>query len=259
MPGPELLARMDQQLRELGVFVLHAEVSALARDGDTFLARHAGGAIRAERVILATGIVDKQMPLADWVLAVRQGLLRYCPVCDAYEAIGRKIAVIGPPDQAAAKALFMRTYSADVTLLPVDDGGAGGYAVCHGNDLATLQKLASAGVRVTAPIRQLKKAEQAIEATLADGACEAFQVVYPAMGAAARSDLAVQLSAAHTPEGFLTVDAKQRTNVDHLFGIGDVVTDLHQISVAFGHAAVAACALHHSLPPHYAEMPARPG
>jgi thioredoxin reductase (NADPH) len=30
------------------------------------------------------------------------------------------------------------------------------------------------------------------------------------------------------------------------------VTDLHQISVAFGHAAAAACHIHNSLPPRYA-------
>src|SRR5579885_3524372 len=139
MPGPELLARMDQQLRELGVFVMHTEVTALERGREVFHARHTGGEISAERVILATGIVDRQMPLADWVPAVRRGLLRYCPICDAYEAIDRKIAVIGGLDDAAAKALHMRTYSADVTLLPVNADG----------DAAVLRQLAAAGVRVT--------------------------------------------------------------------------------------------------------------
>src|SRR5579862_1380488 len=67
IPGPELLARMEQQLRELGVFALRAEVRALERDDGAFRARHAGGEIRAERVILATGIVDRQMPLDDWM------------------------------------------------------------------------------------------------------------------------------------------------------------------------------------------------
>ncbi|GLH78487.1 hypothetical protein SSBR45G_33960 [Bradyrhizobium sp. SSBR45G] len=75
--------------------------------------------------------------------------------------------------------------------------------------------------------------------------------MYPAMGAEVRSDLAIRMGARHTDEDFLEVDAKQRCGVDGLYGIGDVVTDLHQISVAFGHAAVAACHAHHSLPMHY--------
>ena len=247
IPGPELLARMDQQLRELGVFVLRAEVRALERGEGAFRARHAGGEIRAARVILATGIVDRQMPLDDWVPAVRQGLLRYCPICDGYEAIDRKIAVVGPLDHAVAKALFMRTYSDDVTLLPIEEGG----------ETAALQRLAVASVRLTAPVRRLTKTERAIKAELADGSTEAFEVIYPAMGAQTRSSLALRLGADHTADGFLMVDAKQRSSVEHLFGIGDVVTDLHQISVAFGHAAVAACAVHQSLPARYAGVAAR--
>lgn len=97
-----------------------------------------------------------------------------------------------------------------------------------------------------------KEKRGGIEAVLADGTRERFDVVYPAMGADVRSELAVQLGASHTSDGFLKVDDKQRSNVDHLYGIGDVVTDLHQISVAFGHAAVAACHAHHSLPMRYA-------
>jgi thioredoxin reductase (NADPH) len=35
--------------------------------------------------------------------------------------------------------------------------------------------------------------------------------------------------------------------VDGLYAIGDVVSDLHQISVATGHAAIAATAIHNRL------------
>ena len=75
-----------------------------------------------------------------------------------------------------------------------------------------------------------------------------FDVLYPAMGAKVRSELALGLGADHNEGGFLKVDDRQHTSVENLFGIGDVVTDLHQISVAFGHAAVAACAAHNRLP-----------
>ncbi|CCE08180.1 putative thioredoxin reductase (FAD/NAD binding domain) [Bradyrhizobium sp. STM 3843] len=242
IPGRELLARMQQQVIELGVPVIRGSVSSLERHEVGLLASHAAGAITAQRVILATGIVDKQMPLPEWVDAVRRGELRYCPVCDAFEAIGRRIAVIGPLSHAAGKALFMRSYSADVSLVPIDDA----------NDDALRQKLSDAAVRVTPKLDALRRQGDGIEAVLVDGSCEQFEIVYPAMGAAVRSDLAMQLGASHTPDGFLKVDDKQRSDIDHLYGIGDVVTDLHQISVAFGHAAVAACHAHHSLPMRYA-------
>ena len=72
------------------------------------------------------------------------------------------------------------------------------------------------------------------------------------MGAKVRSQLAVSLGAVHNEAGFLKVDERQRTSIPGLYGVGDVVTDLHQIAVAFGHAALAACNIHNSLPPAFA-------
>ncbi|CAL75464.1 putative thioredoxin reductase (FAD/NAD binding domain) [Bradyrhizobium sp. ORS 278] len=243
LPGSELLARMQRQVEELGVPIIRGTVTALETRDDRILAAHKGEPIVAQRAMLATGIVDKQTPLVDWTVAVREGALRYCPVCDAFEAIGRKIAIIGPLGHAAGKALFMRVYSSDVTLIPVGD---------EQND-EKRRELAGAGVRVTPPLRGLQREEDVMSATFADGSCERFEIVYPAMGADVRSELAIALGARHTSDGFLEVDGKQRCGVDRLYGIGDVVTDLHQIAVAFGHAAVAACHAHHSLPMRYAE------
>jgi thioredoxin reductase (NADPH) len=241
LSGQDLLGRMRRQVIELGVPIIQGAVSSLQPADAALLATYSEREITAKRVLLATGIVDKQTPLPDWIDAVRQGKLRYCPVCDAFEAIGKKIAVIGPLRHAAAKALFMRVYSADVTLIPTDDD----------RDEAVRQRLIDAAVRITPALRAIENGRDAIEAKFADGSHDRFEIVYPAMGAEVRSGLAVQLGAKHDSEGFLDVDAKQRCNVDHLYGIGDVVTDLHQISVAFGHAAVAACHVHHSLPMRY--------
>ena len=73
--------------------------------------------MRARKVLLATGIVDESpnLPALDWL--VGNGQVRYCPVCDAYEAADQRIAVLGPVDQALKKALFLRTYSKTVLLL----------------------------------------------------------------------------------------------------------------------------------------------
>ncbi len=233
---------MEQQVIGLGVPIIRGFVSSLERRGRPLLASYASGVIETQRVVLATGIMDKQTRLAEWVDAVRRGELRYCSICDAFEAIGRKIAVVGPFGHAIGKALFMRVYSAEVILVPADDV----------RDEAGVQQLADAAVQVAPCLVALQRKEGGIEAVLADGTRERFDIVYPAMGADVRSELAVQFGVSHTSDGFLKVDDKQRSNVDHLYGIGDVVTDLHQISVAFGHAAVAACHAHHSLPMRYA-------
>ena len=62
------------------------------------------------------------------------------------------------------------------------------------------------------------------------------------------SELASVLGASCTETGNLVVDDHQRTTVRGLYAAGDVVSDLHQLSVAFGHAALAATAIHNELP-----------
>ncbi|MHC2618647.1 thioredoxin reductase (NADPH) [Bradyrhizobium huanghuaihaiense] len=239
LSGDELIARMSAQLDELAVIRVAAEVTALQRHDRVFQASWNGGAHGAATVILACGIVDTHPPFEQWRAAVADGLLRYCPVCDAFEASGRRIGVIGPLHRAAGKALFLRGYSRDVMLLATrwDDGEA------------ARSGLAEAGVQVEiAPDLRLRRGDGSLEAVFAGGRTARFDVVYPAMGAQVRSQLAMALGAEHTGEGYLKVDDHQRTTISGLYGIGDVVTDLHQISVAFGHAAVAACSIHHGLP-----------
>jgi len=82
---------------------------------------------------------------------------------------------------------------------------------------------------------------------LRNGECRSFDVLYPALGCTVHSELANALGARCNELGNVEVDLKQRTSVAGLYAAGDVVSDLHQLSVAEGHAAVAATAIHNSL------------
>jgi thioredoxin reductase (NADPH) len=75
-------------------------------------------------------------------------------------------------------------------------------------------------------------------------------VLYPAMGAKVPSDLALTVGAACDTNGSLLVDDHLRTSVANMWAAGDVTTDLHQISVTTGHAAIAATDIHNSLAPN---------
>ncbi|MET3971955.1 FAD-dependent oxidoreductase [Bradyrhizobium sp. S3.9.1] len=77
---------------------------------------------------------------------------------------------------------------------------------------------------------------------------QSFDVLYPALGCEVRSDLVVNLGAATGQTGCLEVDAHQCTTVAGVFAAGDVVSDLHQITVGTGHAAIAATHIHKVLP-----------
>ena len=56
--------------------------------------------------------------------------------------------------------------------------------------------------------------------------------MYPALGCEVRSELATALGAIYDDAGCLLVDAQQRTAASGVLAAGDVVSDLHQLSVA---------------------------
>lgn len=239
LSGPEFIARMSRQLTDLSAPIIAAEVAVLTRTDNGFRASWENGEIHASTAVLASGIVDVHPPFEEWRGALAEGLLRYCPICDAFEAAGQRIGVMGTLRHAAPKALFLRTYTKDITLLATQEDADDSAKAC----------LRNAGIKIL-PTREprLRRSGRRVEVTFNGDETAEFDVLYPAMGAQVRSGLALALGAEHDEEGYLRVDDRQRTSVDGLYGIGDVVSDLHQISVAVGHAAVAACAIHNALP-----------
>ena len=201
-----------------------------------------GGArrrIEARRVLLATGAVDVEPDLPDLPDAVRRGLVRYCPICDGYEARGRRIAVIGHGAHGLGEAAFVaRTYSDDVTLLTL------GRRLELGPEQRELAARHRIGV-VEEPVAALEVRGDRIAAVRTGGGTEhRFDALYSALGLEYRTGLALALGAEHDAQGALVVDGHNQTTVKGLYAAGAAVRGLDQIVVAMGHAAVAATAIH---------------
>jgi thioredoxin reductase (NADPH) len=241
IPGPELLARMRAAAERHGARVEAGEVRRLERAGDGFAADLGGRTVTARRVLLATGVDDVQPELPDLEDAVRRGLVRVCPICDAYEARDRKVAIIGYGKCRVREALLLRTYTTDLTLLTL-----GRELELTDDERAELRE---AGVRlVEEPVSAIAaEGDQVAAWRMSSGVEHRFDVLYTALGLRARSGLATALGAGHDSDGALVVDEHQRTSVPGLYAAGDVVRGLGQVSVATGQAAIAATAINNSL------------
>jgi thioredoxin reductase (NADPH) len=90
-----------------------------------------------------------------------------------------------------------------------------------------------------------------ITAIMDNGGSIVPDVLYPAMGCQVRSDLARDLGAQHDGNGSILADQVQLTSIPGLYAIGDITTELHQLSVATGQAATAATHIHNQLPRNY--------
>jgi len=248
IPGHMLQQRLRAQLARYDTQVRAGEVSALSRSGcgEGFVADFNDGRIRARLVLLATGIADGGLPIEHWREAVQCGAVRLCPVCDGNDVLDKKIAVLSSAVNPVGHALFMRTFSADVTLF---DGE--GVAPL---DAEQRSRLAEAGVSyVDATVKgvSMTPAMTPVLHTV-DGVDHDCEVLYPMLGETARSELAAALGAETAPDcGELVVDDHQRTSVPGLYAAGDVVRGLNQICVAMAQGAVAATSMHASLPPRW--------
>jgi len=236
--GTELLERSARQAAFYGVSVTRDWITDLEKTPEGFVAKSGQGEVSARTVLLATGIVDIAPQMQDHDAAVREGLIRYCPVCDAFEASDQRIAVLGAGEAAISKAKFLRAYSSQVTLLWQ-----------HISEPPGRRELERDGILVSTGMSKLSTSGRKIRAATKEGeAC--FDVLYPALGCDVRSGLAIALGAATGSAGCLEVDEHQCTSVSGLFAAGDVVSDLHQIAVGTGHAAIAATRIHKVLPAH---------
>lgn len=238
--GNELLERLREQAGRYGASVTTGVVESLSKE-DVFVANVEGGRLRARRVLLATGIVDKEPEMPRLREAIAAGCIRLCPICDGHEVIDRKVAVYGPVGSTVSHAIFMRTFSEDVTLLvPRADTPA---------TAGQRRRLEEAGVRFVpnAVCEMAMDDERKATVRLDDGSSLRFDTLYPSLGSRMRSEFALALGAECTGEAEIKVDARQQTSVEGLYAAGDVVSALNQISVAVGHAAIAATAIHNSL------------
>ncbi len=240
--GNTLLERMRTQARKYGAPIVAGTVAGLERRADgVFVASIGEDRLTARTVLLATGVVDREPDLPDLPDAIQRGLIRHCGVCDGYEVIGHKVGVIGHGGSGLHEALFLRIYTADVTLLSL------------GQELALspdeIRKAAAAGITMVGePVASVTlEGDRIGSLATGQGACHSFDSLYSALGSTARSDLVRGLGTVLDENGCVATDEHQRSSTDGLFAAGDVVRSLDQISVAMGEAAIAATAIHNRL------------
>jgi thioredoxin reductase (NADPH) len=239
--GADLIARMRSQAERYGARIEPAVVQSLDLGADGFVLTVADRKIKAANVLLATGVRDNEPPLPDVAEAIRTSLLRICPICDGYEASGKRVAVISDSALGARECYFMKTYTDQLCLIHIGPADA--------LTPDERERLKAQGVRlVEAPVERIVLDPDESRA-LYFGPEEPlrFDAVYSALGVTPRSQLAVQAGAALDDSGRLIVDDHQQTTVAGLFAAGDVVRGLNQISTAEGEAAIAATGIHNRL------------
>ncbi|MCL6697637.1 NAD(P)/FAD-dependent oxidoreductase [Sphingomonas sp. NSE70-1] len=241
--GKELIGLMREQAQRHGAKIVDGCVSRLHRDEQSglFEAEWGSGPMRARSVLLATGVTNRRPPMDEALHddALARGLIRYCPICDGYEVTDKKVGVLGSGRNGVAEAVFLRGYTADVTLIAPDKA----------LNVSSVDRLAldGAGIEtVDGPAEAVAIAEDSITVDTAEGHFT-FDTVYPALGSDVHAQLAEMVGARLGDDGCVGVDAHMRTSVDGVYAAGDLVIGLDQISNAMGQGGVAATTIRNDL------------
>lgn len=234
--GKNLLSRLKAQLKPYNQSITIQIIRSLelSKEG-LFIANQN---IFAKTVLIATGVEDMKPPIEHLKTAIQAGIIRYCAVCDAFEVIDKRIAIMG---HACNEALFLRRYSPHITLLP--------YGKYQAYSHEELKQLHDAGIKVVEEtVTHMEAKHKTLQVYLqSDLQCPLiFDTLYPELGCNKKNQLALTLGAEHK-EGELLVDEVQQTTVEGLYAAGDIVSGLNQICVAQSQGAVAATAINKSL------------
>ena len=240
--GTELLKRMRDQACKYGAKIESEFVTRLEReDSGLFCATWGSGCRRARTILLATGVTNRRPPMDEQLHAdaLARGLVRYCPICDGFEVTDKTVGVIGSDSHGVAEALFIRAYTADVTLIAPDKA-----LRLKPEDQ---QKLKDARIDcVDGPAQAVAISSDFIVVDTAEGHYT-FDSIYPALGSDTHVQLAEMVGAELSNDSCIVVDRHMRASVPGLFAAGDVVIGLDQISHAMGQGGVAATAIRNDL------------
>jgi thioredoxin reductase (NADPH) len=236
--GDDLLRHLRDHAGRYGAEIRAGQVTSVTRGDAGFRIEVGSETLLSRYVILATGVRDQLPGLDGAEEAVRGGLLRICPICDAFEATGKRIAVIGDGEHGDREAEFLRTYSERVTLIDLSGG----------RRLEAKARVRSSGIRILErQLSDLRIEENTLVLRSLGGPAESFDVFYSALGCQPQNQLAAALGVELDEKGAVRVSRHQLTSVAGLYAIGDLVRGLNQVVVAAAEAAIAATDIHNQL------------
>lgn len=197
----------------------------------------------ASTVIFATGVEDDFPEFEGRDECVGRSLF-WCIICDGYEAIGKRVVVIGEDEEAVSTALQLRQFSNTISLVAGEDG----FSV----DRARMADLGTAGIEAFPyPVADYANADGCLTAVKMQdpaGIVLPLDLIFAICAKHPNTNVARDLGVSLDKNGYIETDDEEKTNIPGVFAAGDVTRlHSHQISTAVAEGATAAEAANYYL------------
>lgn len=230
----------EQVLAYPTVSLLNDTAVRAYRQADGFRVETQSGAqFSARKLVLATGVEDLMPDLPGFAECWGRSVL-HCPYCHGYEVHGQPLGVLGNGDVGYEMATLIQHWSRDLTLF------TNGPATLTESQRHVLDRL---NVRVVEPeIASITHQDGFLTAIqFADGRSVPLTALFARVPFRQRHDLAGQLGCELTESGLITVTEFGETNVPGVCAVGDVSSQMRQLSMAVASGVKAAAWLNREL------------
>jgi thioredoxin reductase len=207
------LARRQLATYDTVTLINDTAVSATKTANGFNMTLHSGGQASSTKLVFATGIKDQLLDVpgfsACWGISVV-----HCPYCHGYEFKGQKTAVLGNGETAMHYAMLVSNLTKDLHIFTNGK---------HEFTDDQLVKLRQHNIPVNElPVAEIEhKNGHLTNVVLKNGDKFKFDALYFRPPFKQHSDIPEALGAELTEQGYLKIDAMQKTTVEGLFACGD--------------------------------------
>ncbi len=241
--GMELMNKVDEQVKDLGVEVAMDTVENIEGEDLDFKITASRDEYEAKKVIIATGTERRQLGLEREGKLTGRGV-SYCATCDAAFYDGKTVGIVGGGNAALASALLLSEYAEKVYILYRREGffRPEPIRVDEINQNDKIEPIFNVEVESLIGEEKLEAVE------LSNGETMRVDGLFIDIGATPNSELAEGIGVKTVNGGYIQTDRERRTNVPGICAAGDVIdSPLKQMVTAVGQAAEAAQAVYDEL------------
>ena len=238
--GPDLMERMQKQVKRLGVTIINEYVTKVDLSKRPFHVQTSEGTeATAEALIIATGANAKWLGIPSEKHLMGHGVSA-CATCDGFFFKGKNVVVVGGGDTAMEEANFLTKFASTVTVV-------------HRRDTLRASKIMIDRAQKNPKISWVW--DSAIEEVTGNGHVDGVKLKNLKTGAITPLKCeGVFVAIGHQPTvgfldgqvktnaaGYIVADDRTRTSVEGVFAAGDVMDDRYRQAVtAAGNGCKAA-------------------
>ena len=226
--------------------VINQKVDKIERYDQFFLLITEGGrkSVKAKYIIIATGIQDVKPNIKNFEEFDGNGIW-HCPHCDGFQTTNKKLSIItSKKNNPLRYAKEFLGWTKEITLFMQDDDDKYHLADNERTEAKTLGMEIVENDQVTEIIGSQSGFPEGV--VCKSGRFYATQVIFYHLGYCIQNHLAKQVGC-ELDEGYVKINAMQKTTVPNVYAAGDIDTDRHYVVLAAASGALAAISIYEEM------------